>query len=307
MVTFNEETHTYTNEEGKKLISVTTLMRKHNLSPAYFGVDAEVLKKAAEKGTLVHAEIETFNKTREIGFTRECRQYVDFLDAKICEALASELMTYDDMIAGTLDLIVSYGTDNPVNVIADIKTTYEIHYEAISWQLSIYKYLVEKQCGDIYHLNQDYGQVFHFCQNGELEVVDIKLKPIEEVLRLFECERNGVLFVPAGLVDISSQLVLMEQFTMALEFLEQQQAELEAKKEVMKDQIMAAMKERNIYKFQNDDISIAYTPAKNGVTFDKDKFKEENPYLYEKYNTNPSARKESLRITVRKGAKKNNE
>ena len=57
MISFDSETHTYTNEEGKKLISVTTLLKQEGISPNYDCVNEDVLKAAADRGTYIHKEI----------------------------------------------------------------------------------------------------------------------------------------------------------------------------------------------------------------------------------------------------------
>ena len=50
---FDKNKHEYT-LDGRPLISVTQLMKKHGLSPDYSAVDPEVLFAAAERGTLIH-------------------------------------------------------------------------------------------------------------------------------------------------------------------------------------------------------------------------------------------------------------
>ena len=57
MILFDEKTHTYT-DDGKHLISVTQLMKKHGLAPDYSGVSESVLGAKAQRGTLIHKEIE---------------------------------------------------------------------------------------------------------------------------------------------------------------------------------------------------------------------------------------------------------
>ena len=62
MINFDEQTHTYTNEKGKVLISVTQLLKLAGISPNYDFVNEEVLKAAADKGSLIHKEIEDYIK-----------------------------------------------------------------------------------------------------------------------------------------------------------------------------------------------------------------------------------------------------
>ena len=60
MITFNSETHTYTNENGVELISTTQLLSKHHLAPDYSGVDSELLAEKREWGNLIHSEINRY-------------------------------------------------------------------------------------------------------------------------------------------------------------------------------------------------------------------------------------------------------
>ena len=78
MIRFDEKTHQYFLND-KELIGVTRLMRKHGLAPDYTAVRSDVLNAAAERGTLIHEEIEEYNKTGEIGFTTECANFAKFI------------------------------------------------------------------------------------------------------------------------------------------------------------------------------------------------------------------------------------
>ena len=66
-VVFDEETHKYTlvnrkTGEENDLVSVTTLLKKHNITPDYSMVDDDVLKAKAEYGKVVHEELEKYVK-----------------------------------------------------------------------------------------------------------------------------------------------------------------------------------------------------------------------------------------------------
>lgn len=73
---------------------------------------------------------------------------------------------------------------------------------------------------------------------------------------------------------------------------------VDAKEEDFKNRLKEAMRENNVYKLANDRISIAYTPETTREDFDKKRFKEENPDLFDNYLkiTKVSG---SLRITVK--------
>ena len=195
MLTFNEETHEYT-LDGRKLISVTQLMQKHNLSPSYSNVSVEVLQKKAERGSLVHKEIEDYNKTKDIGFTFELGLYKKYINENNVDVIESEMQVHNDIVAGTIDLVF-YFKDNLY--VCDIKTTYTLHKRAVRWQLSIYCYLYwYKRFTDRDMLKKYYnttlGQAYHFTKEKTLNVVDIPLRTFEEVEELMECERKGILY-----------------------------------------------------------------------------------------------------------------
>ena len=153
-IMFNEETHQYINiNDGREFISVTQLMQKHNLSPNYSNISETVLSAKAERGKLIHKEIEEYIKANFVGFTPEVSNFINYVNENNVKCLASEMILHNDIVAGTCDLILNYGTGS--YTIADIKTTSTIHKDAVSWQLSIYAYLTGNPI-----VNK--GQVFHF-------------------------------------------------------------------------------------------------------------------------------------------------
>lgn len=151
-------------------------MRKHGLAPSYDGVPSEALRAKAERGTMIHKEIEQYIKCGELGFTTELYRFIDHININNIKPIASEEMVYNDVVAGTIDLVFYDGT------IADIKTTASLHKEAVSWQLSIYSYLYASMHGS----SPEKGEAYHFNADGELKVVDIPLKPVAEVESLIK-------------------------------------------------------------------------------------------------------------------------
>ena len=120
MINFNEETHTYTNEKGEVLISVTQLLKQAGISPNYSYVDEELLRASAEKGSMIHKEIEDYIKKGEIGFTRELQSFIDYVERNNIKVLASEKKVNNDRVAGTIDLIAQYPSGKVVY--ADLNT-----------------------------------------------------------------------------------------------------------------------------------------------------------------------------------------
>ena len=290
MIEFREDTHEYF-LDGKKLISVTQLMRKHGLAPSYDSVPEAVLKAKAERGTLIHKEIEDYIKHGEVGFTTELAEFIKYItENDLTQIMASEEIVHNDIVAGTVDLYMPY------NTIADIKTTATLHKEAISWQLSIYAYLF------CFHprLHEHpvlKAQAYHFNAEGKLNVVDIPLKPYAEVERLLECERNGELYTQS-LTGTDAQLAELAEVESVIKQIEEQKKAAEAQAVELRAAIMAAMEANGVTSFENDRIKLTYVAPTTRTAIDSARLKKELPEIAEKYAKTSNV-KASLRITLK--------
>lgn len=303
MLEFNEEKHEYT-LNGKKLISVTQLMQKHGLAPSYAGVSTDVLNAKAERGTLIHQEIEAFNKRGEIGFTPEMAKFKEYIKSNDVEVLESEYRVHNDIVAGTIDLVLNY---DGRFVIADIKTTSKLHDESVRWQLSIYAYLmldhrdVVGYWGDSVEYEDASGQAFHFTSVGGMRVVDIKLLPFEEVDKLMECERKGEIYKYE--VDFKNdyldQAISLEELIKDLDY---KLKTAKAKQEVIKLGLLEEMEKRGLKSYETDGVKITYVAASTRSTLDSKAIKEKYPAIYEAHSKTTEV-KASLKITL-KGEKK---
>ena len=287
---FKEDTHEYFLGE-KKLISVTQLMQKHGLAPNYGDVPADVLRAKAERGTLVHKEIEDFIKEGAIGFTTELSNFIKAVNDNSTELLKSEFKVHNDVVAGTVDLLLyEYGE----KIIADIKTTATLHTDAISWQLSIYAYL-------LHSINPSFtvtkGQAYHFDKDGNLNIVDIPLKPFKEIERLMECEQKGELYQAPALTTDDQLAKLVEVETLIKTIEEQKKAAEEQAKE-LRATLMEAMEKNGVKTFENDRIKLTYVAPSTRQSVDSAKLKKEHPAIYEQY-LKSSEVKTSLRITLK--------
>lgn len=287
MIEFRADTHEY-RANGKKLISVTQLMRKHGLAPSYDGVPSEVLRAKAERGTLIHKEIEDYLKNGDIGFTNELVYFIDYILENELKPIASEAMVYNDVVAGTIDLVFEDGT------IADIKTTATLHKEAVSWQLSIYAYLYES----VFGVTPLRGAAYHFTANG-LKVVEIPLKPITEVKRLIECERNGELY-KQELTVADTQLARLAEVESLIKSIEEEKKAAEAQAVELRAALMAAMEASGVTSFENERIKLTYVAPTTRATIDSARLKKDLPEIAEQY-TKTSNVKASLRITLKEG------
>ena len=142
MVKFNKEKHEYS-DNGKVLISVTQLLKKHGLSTDFSNVDKDLLNAKAERGTMIREEGERDIKKRGIGFTAERMGYIDLSAKHELVPAKAEVRVSNGFIAGTLDQW-GFDTKNNQYYIGDIKTGSVINYNELRWQLSLYDYLLPK-------------------------------------------------------------------------------------------------------------------------------------------------------------------
>lgn len=287
MIEFNEATHEYFND-GKKLISVTQLMRKHGLAPDYSMVNQAVLTAKAERGTLIHKEIEEFIKRKEIGFTSELTAFCEYIWKNNITVVQSETIAFNDIVAGTADLVLEDA--NGERIIADIKTTATLHKESVSWQLSIYAKLLEQ-----YGCTR--GQAFHFDADGTLKVVEIPLKPIAEIERLLDCERNGVQFMSSLKV---SEIALSELYSLEayIQHCEIQKKEAEERAKDLRQMLLDEMEKQAVKTYENDRIRITYIATQTRTSIDSARLKKDLPEIAEKYQKQTSV-KASLKITLK--------
>lgn len=137
-IEFLEEEHLYL-IDGILVPNVSTILNATIFKNKYSNVKPEVLKKAGEHGSNVHKAIETnFYKTLNDNEYRGYRTYIDITrDYKIQVIEHERMVNYGYVYCGTLDLEAHLRLDNSFGL-GDVKTTYNIDIEYLSWQLSMY-------------------------------------------------------------------------------------------------------------------------------------------------------------------------
>ena len=295
MINFDEQTHTYTNENGQVLISVTQLLKQAGISPNYDFVDNEVLRASAEKGTLIHKEIEDYIKKGEIGFTTELQEFINYITENNIKVLASEKQVNNDRIAGTIDLIAQYPSGKVVY--ADFKTTSTVHKTAVSWQLSIYKNL--DQSSD-HEIDADYEdaelEVWHFAKDGSLKVRNVLEVSGEQLAELYKSVITGQKYELK--TDDFWDLEELYDAEKLIAFYETQKKKAEKAAEQVREKIVESMLKQGITKFENENLTITYIAPTTAETFDSTRFKAEQPDVYKQY-TKTVSKKASVRIKLK--------
>ena len=292
---FNKEQHLYTLND-KPLISVTQLMQKLGLAPDYSRVNPDLLKKTAQYGTIVHEEIEHYIKYRETGITIELQEFIKYISKNKVEVLESEYMVHNDIVAGTIDLILSK-SNKPI--IADIKTTTQVHYDAVSWQLSIYLYLMlemRANHGKWVKYDEFTGQCLHFTRDKELEVIEIPLKPETTVKELIDSVRADSDYQIKPFSDY--QLSEIEEAQTKLIQLEELRKSLNEEMDGIKEELRCQMEKLGIKEWENDAMKITLVKESTRTSLDTKAIKEEHPRIYKKYLKETKV-KSSVKITLR--------
>lgn len=189
-VFFDEVSHSYINQDGELLIGVTSLMKKNGLGADYSGIPEATLKKAAEEGTALHKEIESFELGEAV---LESPLIVQYKKLGLKCVAVEYLVTDDTTVASSIDGVYEGSKKNTV-VLVDFKSTAKIHKHALEAQLSIYRVLFERQNPKlkveglfVLHLDKKTRQI-----KGFYPVNDLGTEWVDE---LIACEREGRVFV----------------------------------------------------------------------------------------------------------------
>lgn len=300
-VRFVEQTHKYFMGE-KELISVTTLLRKHGLSPDYGNVDPQVLKAKAERGKLIHAELEKYAKYGEIGFSQELQYFIEYINKNRLSIHKVEFIVHNDICAGTIDL-VAISTDEGY-IFIDHKTTASRHQDSEAWQLSTYVYLYGCSTPEMLKQDRTKIRVLHYLDDG-MEAYDLPMIPVAEIEKLMECERNGTIY-KREIVGISAtQLAEVEEIENIISYHEKLLKETKNRYAKLQDALMHAMKANGVKSHDFGKVKVTYTPPSTKQTLDQEKLFEEHPEINKEDYMKSSNVKEKLTITVRKEKVKN--
>lgn len=290
MLKFEETAHAYT-LDGKPLISVTQLLKKHGLTTDFDGVDPEVLQRAAARGNLIHKEIEDYINNGVMGFTPEFTDFTVFSEDLNLTNCRAEVPVHNDLVAGTADLMAERKQGKKkLKVLIDHKTGSTVNTEAVRWQLSLYEYLSGETFDEFY--------VFHLCDKSKYTKLDHI--PTEEVEKLLECERKGEIYQPRALTVPSELLAAAQKAERAVKLAEANKKAAEANAATIRAELLAAMEAQKIKSFETADksILITYIAPTTRETVDGARLKKDHPELAKEY-TKISSVKASVRVTVR--------
>ena len=291
-----------------ELTGVTTILKDVIYRDKYTGIDEAVLRNAADRGTAIHEAVQAYM----LGIDYELDPYLQpyELDARVawdawtnnpaCAGLVAEAVEYlvSDCkeIASKID-VVRQVADGKF-AIADIKTTYQVDIEYVSWQLSVYKYLFERQNPNCEVVQM---QVFWYNRREKMwRLDDIPDKGTAEVKRLLDAWRKGEFWgmpmpadteYPAPLLNIGQMYAEMEQAV----------KDATAKRDEFRDRMLAAMTEAGIEQVKAEGFTCSLVGESERKGFDYKRMMKEHPDLtdlFGEYETTTKV-KPSIRIILK--------
>lgn len=271
-VFFREFDHTYW-KNGKRLAGITGMLSRQLFPDKYAAVPEYIMKKAAEKGSRIHAELQDYDMFGTATST-EMQWYEDLKKEHGFETIDNEyLVTDSDFFASAIDKVIVM---NGKVYLADVKTTYKLDKLYISWQLSIYKHLFCLLNPDI----EVEGLLAIWVREGA-SLHEIEMMPEDKIISLLHAERNGLQYIQDELVPAYSPdaIVLLEQLRDTI-------SEIKRLDEMKKDyevKVKALMDSANAEKWETDFFTVSRTKGYTRDGFDSKKLKEEQPEIYKQY------------------------
>lgn len=166
-----DDIHTYL-IDGVCVPSITQIIHK-DFKDKYKDVPDEVLKKASERGTYIHKQIELYCKNKKYDDIEEVQDFKflqDYYKFKVVDNEVPIILFKNNkpIGAGRLDLVIKDGKNLGL---ADIKTTSNLDKKYLKEQLNLYKKGYE----------QSYDKEIKFLKgiwlkNGKRKYVDIEVE-----------------------------------------------------------------------------------------------------------------------------------
>lgn len=292
-VTFIEETHQYF--IGKKeLKGVTGTLIKKAFPDTYKNIPEFVLKKAAERGGLIHNTFETFCSIFDADIkqypnpTEELLAFHSMLVAYDLHYVASEyLVTDGENFASAIDGVFA---DEEGNIyLVDYKTTATLHYDNVSLQLSIYAKWFEEQNPDL-KVKEIVCMWFKNGQSKFQPLPRVSDEQIDELINAYLAEDAEYQYK----VEVPEQFSALEQ---EYRLITARMDALKIKQDDLKEQMMKMMEANKQKSIKTQFASYSYVESTTKRTLDTKLFKEKYPNAYEKL-TKVSISKPSIRIKL---------
>lgn len=286
-VVFDSENHTYT-LDGKQLSGITSLLSRQLFKDKYDQVPEQILKKAANRGTMIHQSCELLDEGFSVG-TQEAQNYQKIKERYNLVHEESEYLVSDnEHYASCIDKVFRY--DDTTFFLGDIKTIYTLDKEYVQWQLSIYAYLFEKQ-----NPGARVTSIFAiWLRGGTYKLVELDRLSDEKIERLLLCDSQGLQYNPN---EQTMPVVFKDSERLIVE-IETQMKQLEQQKKTLHEGLLREMVRYGLYQYKGENVSITRKTASTRKSFDKERFEKDYPGVYENYIKDTPV-SESILIKVR--------
>lgn len=286
-VYFEKTSHSYLLNGEVLLQGATALLAKHNLMPDYSGIPDKVLNDAAKKGTALHERIEAYDNKESIFADEFIDSYRDICREHNLRFIANELLISDnELVASSIDGVYEGSTPDSV-ILIDYKSTIKLHWRSLSWQLSLYRTLFERQYPGIkveglYVLWLD--KKSERCKG----LYPVEPIPETEVDALLDCERQGLIYVDENDTPDLSEVLSPEDAQLLTEHASKI-AELETTLKVLKEadeairaKLLDYMESNNIDSISCPGGTFTRRKATTKTTVDSKLLQEKYPAVYSK-------------------------
>lgn len=265
-----------------QLHGVTEILKDVIFYDKYAGIDEEVLRNAARRGTAIHeivqAELMNTEYVNSGEFADDAKRALkawnvfaegtglfDIYKPDCVEYLVSD----EKEIASKVDVVFKDGKEY---VLSDIKTTVKLDEEYLSWQLSVYKYLFERQTGEkVSRLIA----LWYDRHNNAWMAKEVKDKGADMVEKLIAMWHEGGKMerteLPAPLIEIGEAYKGIE---LQIKKYEEQRAEFRTK-------LMDMMKEYGVKSVKLEGFSATYKEPTTRKSFDIKAMIADHPELKE--------------------------
>lgn len=292
-VRFDEEHHRYFLGE-KELSGITGTLIKKAFPDTYKGIPDAVLAKAAERGNVVHQNLELFDTicNSDINIMPsvlpEVKDYNEMLISYGLHHVDSEyLVTDNENFASAIDKVLA---DNEGNIyLADIKTTATLHYDNVSLQLSIYAKWFEEQNPDL-KVKEIVCMWFKNGQSKFQPLPRVADYQIDDLINAYLADDTDYQYK----VEVPEQFSALEQ---EYRLITARMNALKIKQDDLKEQMMKMMEANKQKSIKTQFASYSYVESTTKRTLDTKLFKEKYPNAYEKL-TKVSISKPSIRIKL---------
>ena len=291
LIDFEEKDHVYSINGDIASISVTELLKKHNIAPDYNGVSNATLKNASKKGKEVHKDLENILNTKDYEpKTEQGKNFAKWVKENLDCGVAEQMLGYrynEMLIAGTADVMGFLKDGTPI--VADHKNTSQFHREYVTWQVNLLDFFArrianEKINGKI--LNWKGAKKF-YCfhydpKSGELTVHELEKIDDEEILELLMCEYKNEIYQRKSLV-IEKELALeLEKIERFIAKVEKQKKNAEIREKELRQQLQQAMEKQGIKAWESPSkrVTATYIYDRDDLVLDAVKVKERYPQVY---------------------------